>query len=193
MSDPAQLVETTIYDMCNKLLPAYKDMVVDIVQSPMSDEDLQKTVIFAKKQYYMGIFNLLEQSFTEEMKPRIAYALNNPRYLGLPSYMSLSYFGANGMTAGTLFAIIYFSLVGAPAKTNDLIRRMYDLDRKQNDLMESVWSDVISSTQRSAGTAKQEDSYYEDDIEEEDLDDLISGVSVVFSDIDSSEIGRAHV
>jgi len=173
MSNTAQMLENSISNLCRQFIPVYTDLVMNVVRTPMSDDDINSMVLLAQSQYFLSVFNKLESGFSDTIKGRIGYALNYPSSIGLPPVMKLDYLEDHGISAGTIFAVLYYAIEGTAARAQVLIETMSRLDNLQIQLMDGVWKDImksVQSTRKNNTSTKQTSSQQEQKPKETFLD-----------------------
>lgn len=138
-----EILMNAVKNACANKLPIYEDAIRSLVRKYGLDCDsynaeAESEFLEARINYFYEVCDSITDSLSissPNFFTRFKMALMRPQITGLPKEFDTQYFCDNGIPAGMVFALAYFSLTNKSVDDPKLTRTISMISHYQNDLM----------------------------------------------------------
>lgn len=141
-----EILANAVKNACVNKLPIYEDDIRTLVRKYGLDDDscnaeVENEFLEARINYMNEVCDSITDSLSissPNFFTRFKIALMQPQITGLPTEFNTQYFCDNGISAGIVFALAYYSLTNKTVDDPKLIRTISMVSHYQHDLMTDV-------------------------------------------------------
>lgn len=141
-----ELLIRTVKNACVSALPTYEERIKGFIaktetDSEMTDEEAEKIANECRHVYLSNTYEIIRVELAEKrplLLQKIGFAMISPSIIGLPEEIDTDYLLKNGMSAGVVYAFLYYAMTNKCIKTAKDFRSISMLNHYQTQLMNDV-------------------------------------------------------